>query len=281
MTRAEHRLFALLASLALSLTVCASYAQTGSAPKSQSRINIAGSALLEPMISDMARRFETRRTGVHIEVRTDRSGNAIKALRAGAVDIAMASRPLLQTETDLFAFHVARDGVAVVVHRDNAVKGLDRQQLIDLLTGRIRDWKALGGKPGEVSLAWRSDGQGAVEFLLATLKLRREQIGPHVRVVDNRDALSAVSKRPNAVALVSVGEAERAASGGASIKLLAYNDVPASTRNVQNRSYAISRPLTLLTRELPSGVRKDFIDFALSGEVTDLQLKYGFVPYQE
>jgi len=77
-----------------------------------------------------------------------------------------------------------------------------------------------------------------------------------VRVVDNRDALSAVSKRPRAVALDTVGEAERAASGGAPIKLLAFNDVPASTRNVQNRSYAISRPLTSLptTPSRPSGV---------------------------
>ncbi|HEY0337403.1 MAG TPA: hypothetical protein VGC70_08700, partial [Burkholderiales bacterium] len=76
-------------------------------------------------------------------------------------------------------------------------------------------------------------------------------------------------------------ESERSIRSGLSIKLVAYNGVPASSRSIQNHDYALSRPLTLITRQLPQGLQKHFIDYALSHDVIDLQVKFGFVPYQE
>ena len=76
-------------------------------------------------------------------------------------------------------------------------------------------------------------------------------------------------------------EAERSAQAGVGIKLLAYNGSTASSRTIQNHNYMLSRPMTLVTHYLPQGLQKQFIDYALSSDVVDLQVKYGFVPYQE
>ena len=169
----------------------------------------------------------------------------------------------------------------MIVHRTNPLKNITKRQLFEILTGRITNWKSVGGRDAPIHVGWRTHGQGSVELILDHLDLRRDQIGPHKTLVDNADSIRFAAADSDAIALASVGECERTAEAGTAIKLLAFNGVPASNRNLQNRSYELSRPITLVTRQLPSGVQKAFIDYALSTDVVDLQRKYGFVPYQE
>ena len=200
-------------------------------------------------------------------------------LRAGKTDIAMLSRALLHAERDLFAFPIARDGVAVIVHRDNPVKGIDTRQLADLLTGKLDNWKALGGRDTRVDFAWRR-GHGSVELVLSRIGLTREQLAGQV-LGNDQDAIQFAASHPNGATLTSVGQAERSAQSGVPIKLLALNGAPASSRTIRGHGYMLSRALTLVTRHVPEGLQKQFIDYALSSTVIDLQIKYGFVPYQE
>jgi phosphate transport system substrate-binding protein len=55
--------------------------------------------------------------------------------------------------------------------------------------------------------------------------------------------------------------------------------VAATTKNIRNGNFPISRPLLLLTKELPAGLVKDFITFSLSSQITDIVLQHDFVPY--
>ena len=265
----------------LCLVATAAQAQPAGASRAQGKLAVSGSFLLQPLMTEIGRRFEDLNPRVKIDVRAGGSAKGIADLRSGAADIAMVSRALLENERDLFAFHVARDGLAVVVHRDNSLRNMDAPQVRDILTGRTVNWKQIGGRDAPVQLAWRSNGQGSVEFVFDHFKLKRDQIGRHTSVVENADAIKFVIATPNGVTLSSVGDAERSAQAGAPIKLLAYNGVAASNRNLQNRSYALTRPLTLVTRHLPEGLQKRFIEYALSGSVTDLLVKHGFVAYQD
>ena len=270
----------LLAALAVfCLAASAAQAPSASPNRVQNRLTITGAATLAPLVNDIARRFEQRHPGIRIEVRSVGSGKGLTDLRAGTTDIAMLSRALLNSERDLFAFPIARDGVAVIVHRDNPVKNIDTQQLAELLTSKLVNWKALGGRDAPIAFAWRR-GHGSVELVLTRLGVKREQLGGHL-LGDDDDAIQFASASPNGVTLTSVGQAERSVQAGAPIKLLAYNGAPASSRTIRSHGYMLSRPLTLITRHLPEGLQKQFIDYALSSNVIDLQLKYGFVPYQE
>jgi len=242
---------------------------------------VSGSSTVYPLMTDIAQRFQSLNPGVKIDVRSGGSGKGIADLRAGASDIAMVSRQLAGNERDLFPFSLCRDGAAIVVHRSNPVKGLSRRQLSDLLTGKLTDWQQLGGRPGAIDLVWRAEGQAIPELILQHLKLKPEQVRGHITIFENADAVAFVTGDRNAITLAALGVAERSVKSGAAVKLLAYGGVPASTRAVRDNTYSLSRPLSLVTRSLPTGLQKRLIDYATSGAVTDLHEKHGFVPYQD
>ena len=256
-------------------------AQPSPARKPPGRLVVTGSSVVAPLVEDMARRFEQTHPGTKVEVQSSDSAKAIADVRAGTADIGMIARGTRDNERDLFTFAIARDGVAIIVHRDNPVRKLDSSQLSDILRGRTANWKSLGGRDAPIHLAWRSKGQGAAQVVLEQLRLRGDQVGLHVAIATPAEALKFVANDPNGIAAASVGDAEHSVKQGAPIRLLAYNGVPASTRTIQNHTYGLSRQLALVTRSLPEGLQKQFIDYALSGDVVDLQVKHTFVPYRE
>lgn len=146
---------------------------------------VTGSSTMYPLMQDIVRRFEEQHPGVSIEVRSGGSGQGIADLRAGRSDLAMVSRQLERSESDLFTVSLCQDGAAIVVHRTNRLKGLSRRQLADVLTGRIDDWKQLGARAGPIKLAWREEGQGIPELLFRHPKLRPEQIRSATVIFEN------------------------------------------------------------------------------------------------
>lgn len=247
----------------------------------QRSLVVTGSSTVSPLMTDIARRFEGMHRGVSIEVRAVGSARGIADLRAGAAHIAMVARQLVDSERELFAFPLCRDGAAIVVHRANPVTGLSSHQLAEMVTGRISDWKQLGAPAGAIRLAWRTEGQAIPDLVLQQLKLKPEQIRSHTTIFENTDAVAFVANDRNAITLAALGVAERSLKSGAPIKLLAYQGIPASTRAVRDHTYLLSRPLLLVTRSTPTGLQKQLVDYAASAAVIDLKEKHGFVPYQE
>jgi phosphate transport system substrate-binding protein len=245
------------------------------------KLRISGSASLLPLLTEIARRFEEFNPGVKIDVRGGGTAAGLADLRSGASDIGMMARSLSDTEKDLFAFPIARDGIAVVVNARNRVTALSNKTLTDVLTGKIDNWKSLGGLDAPVVLALGPEGGGSWETLAQHLKLRYTQVAPHQSITTTEDAIAFVSQKPNGLATGSIGVLERKAREGAPIKLLDYDGFPAASRTVENHLYALARPVVLVTRRAPEGLNKQFIDYALSPALIDLQLKYGFVPYKD
>jgi phosphate transport system substrate-binding protein len=242
---------------------------------------VTGSSTVYPLMTEIARRFEGLNRGVSLEVRSGGSAKGLADLRGGASDVAMVSRQLVDSERDLFAFPLCRDGAAIVVNRANPLTGMSSQQLSELVTGRITNWKQLGAPAAAIRFAWRTEGQAIPELILQHLKLRAEQIRSQTRIFENADALDFVAKDRNAITLAALGVAERSVKSGAAIKLLAYQGVPASTQAVRDHTYLLSRPLSLVTRSAPTGLQKRLIDYAASRAVIDLHEKHGFVPYND
>jgi len=251
------------------------------APAAATKLLITGSSTMAPMVSEMARRFEVLYPGMKVEVRSGGSGRGISDLRAGTSSIGMISRALLDSEREFFAFPIARDGVALIVNHDNPVKSLSAQQTLAIITGKINNWKTVGGRDAAVMLLWRAKGQGSVELLPELLNFSHADVRAHATIVENEALIREVEAKPNAIGPVSLGESERKAQAGARIKALAFGGIAASTKTIRNGSYPLSRPLALVTRHLPEGAEKRFIDFALSGHVADFFAKYDFVAYEE
>jgi len=264
----------------LLLAGTAAHAATG-APAAPAKLVITGSSTMAPLVTEMARSFEKLHPTIKVEVNGGGSGKGISDLRSGASNISMTSRLLLDSERDLFSIPIARDGVAFLVHASNPVKQISANQLVGVLTGKITNWKSLGGKDAAVTLIWGGKGQGTSELLLDHLKLSDAELRSYSTIVDNAERIRQVERNVNAIAPNSIGQSERATRAGSPVSALAYEHVTATPKTIRNGSYALSRPLMLVTRGLPQGAEKRFIDFALSGHVADLFAKYDFVAYQD
>lgn len=265
--------------------LCCGLAASGSAqspaPVPGARVLLSGSSTMAPLMVEVARRFQTLHPGVQIEVRMGGSGRGIDDARQGKADIGMVSRSLGATEGDLRGVPVARDGVAVIVHRDNPVQSLSERQLLDIYSGKVANWRQLGGRDAPLHVLAATREGGSSELISQYLQLPHEQIKARRLVGPNAQRVSEVAADPLALIWLSLGEAERNVRDGAAIKLVAIDGVTASSQSVRNGNYPIARPLTLVTREEPRGIVRTFIEFCLSSQVTDIVLAFNFVPYMD
>jgi phosphate transport system substrate-binding protein len=234
---------------------------------------------MAPLMAEVGKRFSGRHPGVQVEVRTGGSGRGISDARRGAVDIGMASRALNDQERDLVGLPVARDGVCLLVHRDNPVKALRDEQIVAVLLGQVANWNAVGGPDAPVAVINRNLGRSEVEIIGDFFRLRHDEICARGSAGDNQVAIGMVAGDRQANTYLSLGEALRCQRAGVPIKLLPVQGVAASAEQVRAGNYPLARPLVLVTRDLPTGLAKRFIDFTLSSEVTDLIEEHTFVSY--
>ena len=251
---------------------------TASAPLA-GKLLITGSSTMAPLVEELGRRFRARHPGVAITVEAGGSGRGVADALAGRADIGMASRELSPKEKALFAIPIARDGVAFVVHRDNPVKGLSRAQALELFTGKIADWKTLGGATARVDVVTRKPGHSSLELVSSYLGIAPEAIQATHTAGDNPEVRRLVAANRNAIGFLSAGVVDDAVQKGQPLKPLALDGVPPGIGAVRDGSWPLSRPLNLLTRRVPAGAAKAFIEFALSPAAREAILEHDFVPY--
>lgn len=241
---------------------------------------VSGSNTMAPLVQAMARRFEQQHAGVRVDVGDSNSGRGLADVRAGQAQVAMVSRMLRGDEQDLHYLPIARDGLALVVHADNPVTSLSHAQVAAIYSGRVTNWKPLGGRDEPIlSIAPASGEHGSPALVAGHFKLPLAQLQARHTAGGNAERLQAVQAHRNAIAFVSVGEAERSRQAGAALRLLADEDIAATSRNVARGDYPLVRPLALVTRGQPGALPQAFIAFCASSQVTDLIVAHGFVPY--
>ena len=240
-------------------------------------IVITGSSTLAPLIMEMGKRFETQ-TGVRVDVQTGGSSRGIADARSGMAHIGMSSRDLKKSEADLHPFPVARDGVAVILNNQNPVRELSKDQVCAIYRGEIRNWREVGGADAPITVVNKAEGRSTLEVFLHFFELKSEQIKPSLIIGDNQQGIKTVEGDPHAIGYVSVGSAEYALQQGSSLKPLPLEKVPATSENVKNGSFRLSRMLILVTREPPVGEVARFIRFVQSEQVRDLIEEFYFVP---
>lgn len=245
------------------------------------RLLITGSSTMLPLVQAIAERFRALHPGVAIEVQGGGSGRGVADAREGKADIGMASRALDEKENDLVSHAIARDGVALVVHRSNPVQALSAGQVAAIFTGKLRDWREAGGTPGAIRVVSRAEGYSSLDLFTRHYKIDAAQIRAAAHLGGNAAVLAEVLAHPRAIAFMSVGEAERHALAGDPIRLLSVGGVAASSQTIKSGDYPLARPLVLVTKTMPQGLAKTFIDFANSPKVNDLVLAHDFVLYRD
>ncbi|MBW4576490.1 MAG: phosphate ABC transporter substrate-binding protein [Aphanothece sp. CMT-3BRIN-NPC111] len=261
------------------LQSCTKPSQTAAqSEQSQGKLVLTGSSTVAPLAAEIGKRFESEHPGVRVDVQTGGSSRGITDARQGVANVGMVSRALKDEEKDLQAFSIARDGVGIIVHKDNPVQLLSDKQVVDIYTGKINNWKQVKGKDLPITVVNKAEGRSTLELFTNYFKLKNSDIKAQVVIGDNEQGIKTVAGNPNAIGYVSIGTAEHNAAQEVPIKLLPIAGVAANTENVQNSTFPLSRPLNLVTKTQPKGLEKQFIDFARSPQVQDIVKEQNFVP---
>lgn len=242
------------------------------------KLVITGSSTLAPLIAEIGKRFESLHDKVRIDVQTGGSSRGIADVRQRLADIGMVSRAMKDDEKDLHAFPVARDGVGIILHKENPVQALTDEHIVAIYTGKITNWKTVGGENAAITVVNKAEGRSTLELFLHHFKLKNVDVKAQVVIGDNEQGVKTVAGNRNTIGYVSIGTAEYDESQGVPVKLLAIGGVAAATENVRNGTFPLSRPLHIVTRTTPTGLAKAFIDYAQSKDVLDLIKEQYFVP---
>ena len=210
------------------------------------------------------------------------SGKGIKALIDGKVTLGGASRPLKAAEKKerILGHVIGYDAIAVFVHKSNPVTNLTKAQLKGIFTGKIKNWKEVGGKDEPITANTEILGEKRATMLeFQKLVMDKAPYGKGFKEIDfPRDQIVYLSKDPNSICTVSLGLlAACPADVRKKVKAVSVNGVQPTDRNIRSGAYLISRPLNLATKGLPKGKVKKFITFMLSKEGQKI-VAINFVP---
>jgi phosphate transport system substrate-binding protein len=264
-------------SLALFAALCVS-CSSGDSSNQRQQLIVTGASTIAPLIGEIGKRFESLHPGVRIDVQSGGSARGIADARRGLADIGMVSRELNDDEQDLFAVTIARDGVCVIVHRDNPVTALTDEQIVGIYTGTIDNWQAIGGTDASITVVNKAEGRSTLELFLNHFQLSNRDIQADIVIGDNEQGIKTVAGSRNAIGYVSIGTAQYDAEHGVAIKLLPLAGVAASMESVVSGDFPLARPLNLVTRAEPEGLVKQFLAFARSAGVQQLVEEQYFVP---
>ncbi|WP_372716449.1 phosphate ABC transporter substrate-binding protein [Novipirellula sp.] len=270
------RLFSIgvLALLPLAIVSCSTHRVSDN----KNQLKLAGSSTIAPLAAAIATRFESIHPGVRVDVRSGGSSRGIVGARRGNVDIGMVSRDLRSDEQDLTAFTIARDGIAVIVHRDNPITSLTNNQIAAIYNGDIKDWRDVGGTPGPITIVNKAEGRSTLELFTEYIQVENRHIKADVVIADNEQGIKTVAENPGAIGYVSIGSAEYDAAAGVAIKLLPLAGVEATIENVRNGSFPLTRPLNLVVKQASKPRVAAFLEFAKSSDVHDIIKAQYFVP---
>ena len=231
-----------------------------------------GSTSMEKVMGMLIESFEGN--GIDVTYNPTGSGSGITAVLEGRADIGLSSRALkAQEQEKLVGTDLAYDAIVVVVNKNNSLANITTEQVKDLYTGKITNWKDLGGADAPVVLIGREAGSGtrdgfeSVTDTKNACKYRQE-------LTSTDDVITTVGQNENAVGYASLSAVND------TVKVLTFNGVEASEATVLDKSYKLQRPFVFVTPK-DKALSKDaqtFLDYSLSDEAKPFIVKAGVVP---
>jgi len=246
------------------------------------KITVDGSTTVGPIAKAFAEFYMKQHPGVNITVSESGSGNGAKSLINGSCQVATMSRIMKQNEYEAavhsevlpISFVVALDGIAMIVHPGNPVKGLTMEQVKSVYTGKIKNWNQLGGPNVPLVIISRDTNSGTYETF-ETRVLKGEKIVKNCEYVGSNGAIrQRVQSTPAAIGYVGIGFIDN------TVKALPVNGVSPSPETVKDGSYPIGRPLYMYTNDYPK-MGSDlylFVNLYLTKKGQEIIEETGFIP---
>jgi phosphate transport system substrate-binding protein len=242
-----------------------------------STVTVSGSTTVQPLAEKLAEAFMTANTGVRVDVQGGGSSVGVKAAGQGTSNIGMASREIKESEMiefpNLNVVVIARDGIAIVAHPDTPISGLTVEQVRDIFSGKIANWKDLGGEDQNIIVVSREEGSGT-RGAFEEMVMGEDALIAATAILQasNGSIRTTVATTPNSIAYLSFGYLDD------TVKSISISGIAPTEPNAADGSYPIVRPLNMLTNGEPAGNVKAFLDFILSEAGQKLVVEDGYIP---
>ena len=238
-------------------------------------LDIAGGTAHIPVMTQAAQDIMSFNPEIRITVAGGGSGVGIKQVGEGLAGIGNTGRPLKASEIEKYglkSFPFAIDGVALAVHPDNPVKALTTEQVQGIYSGKITNWKELGGTEGAINIYGREDGSGTRETFTDKL-FGKGELSPSVNVVNSNGAMkTAIAQDKRAIGYVGIGHLDNSIAG------VAVDGHVPSQENAASGEYPVVRNLFMNTKGEPEGLTAAFIDYIYSEPGAKIIEKSGYIP---
>jgi phosphate transport system substrate-binding protein len=248
---------------------------TNSEDTSSSRISISGSTSVGPLAEKIADKYMNK-NDVKIEINQIGSSAGITNATTGVSEIGMSSRDLKEEEkaSGLVETIIAYDGIVVVTHPTNKVKNLTLDQVKQIFTGEVTNWKELGGDDLEIVVVSREDGSGSRDAFQEIVGYTSgELVRTSIIASGNGNIKTTVATNKHAVGFISFEYID------SSISTINIDGVEATAENVLQKKYSLSRPFLFVHKpNTLTDAGQQFIDYILSPDGQAIVAETGAIP---
>ncbi len=232
-------------------------------------------------MKELSRVYE-QNTGVRVIIRGGGATKGIRAVAKGEADLGGTCRHKIDVPEEKAAVlhQVAWDALVVVVNENSPVDGITLDQVKKIFTGKIKNWKDLGGTDAPLKLFVRRGKISGVGLMMREIVFHNpdQDFSPDAEVKKSSGPIeAAISKDPLAIGATGISSAKKRKH----LKMLKIDGVAPTKENIASGKYPLYRPLYLVTRENPAGEVKNFLDFALSPAGQSLIAAQGTVNIEE
>ncbi len=243
-------------------------------------IRIKGSDTMVRLAQRWAEEFMKVQPDVSIYVESVGSASGIRAMINGAADIATASRPMQPDEVKELAEKknslgisvlTAKDALSIYLHPANPIHNLSIEQIKAIFTGKITNWKNIGGADHPIQVFTRESNSGTFLFFEEHILLGEHYSPQCIPILTTSQLIQRVASD-------TFGIGYGGLAYGDNVIHASINGVQPTIENVANGSYPISRYLHLYTAETPKGKIKEFIDWVVSPQGQKIVRETGYIP---
>lgn len=276
----------------LSSAACSRPSNSAAAGAGQRAIQNKGSDTMVNLALAWAEVYREQRPDVAIAVTGGGSGTGIAALINGTVDIANASREMKDDEIEEarandiepVEHRVAIDALAVIVNPANPVSQLTIDQLADIFTGRITNWRDVGGEDANIILVSRETNSGTHVYFLDEVVRKGDAdntdiFAPQTILMPSSVGItSEIQRNPHAIGYDGLGYVTEHEKLIAVARDAGSPFVLPSVQSGSDASYPIARGLYMYTAGEPTGEIAAYINWIVGPEGQQIVADLGFVP---